>query len=444
MAKKFDKNLIGLKKEIFDSYINSSPIQLRVQPARLIPALKTGDEMALTSIFLSTLRLVKEYRDSIFKEIKLNRSGKVYYYTEASFPDINDSRIDGLIIVVIKGVIVDAAFFEMKNKNNGVEKAQIESYIEISKKLKVTKLVTISNEFVSDSTMSPIEVKVPKSITLFHFSWTYLMTKGQLLLFKNDHNIEDEDQVEIMAETLHYFENPISGISGYTQMKDGWKILSQNIEAQKKLNKKTDEFIKEAVISWYQEEKDIALMMSRKLGVLVKPSNRTKDSVDKDINKIVKENYINGLLSIKNAVSDIKIKVEFERRVVFMSNKIIPPLDKGVVARISWLERQIDNFKKKDELAFQKVEKEVWIEAEIKYAKANIKVRLSELDSLVELTKGKEIQTFNIVVARGFGKNFEKPKNFITLIEKMVIEYYQSIVQYAKSWTRPAPKIVND
>ena len=437
MAKKFDKNLIGLKKEIFDFYIKSSPSQLRVQPARLIPALKTGDEMALTSIFLSTLRLVKEYRDSIFKEIKLVRNGKVYYYTEASFPDINDSRIDGLIIVVIKGVIVDAAFFEMKNKNNGIEKAQIESYRDIAKKLKVTKLVTISNEFVSDSTFSPIDVKLPKSISLFHFSWTYLMTKGQLLLFKNDHNIEDEDQVEIMAETLHYFENPISGISGYTQMKDGWKILSQNIEAQKKL-KKTDEFIKEAVISWYQEEKDIALIMSRKLGVLVKPSNRTKDSVVKDINKIVKENYINGLLSIKNAVSDIKIKVEFERRVVFMSNKIIPPLDKGLVARISWLERQIDNFKKKDEVAFQKVE------AEIKYAKANIKVRLSELDTLVELTKGKEIQAFHIVVARGFGKNFEKPKNFITLIEKMVIEYYQSIVQYAKSWTRPAPKIVND
>ena len=67
--------------------------------------------------------------------------------------------------------------------------------------------------------MSPIKVKVPKSISLFHFSWTYLMTKGQLLLFKNDHNIADEDQVEIMAETLHYFKNPSSGISGYNQMK---------------------------------------------------------------------------------------------------------------------------------------------------------------------------------------------------------------------------------
>ena len=50
--------IIGLKKSEFDimAKLPDSPIQLR--PARLIPALKTGDEMALTSIFLSTLKLV--------------------------------------------------------------------------------------------------------------------------------------------------------------------------------------------------------------------------------------------------------------------------------------------------------------------------------------------------------------------------------------------------
>ena len=103
MIKKSLTKLIGLKKEDFDSFIQSG--QIIVQPARLIPTLKTGEEMALTSIFLSTARLVKEYRDGLFKEIKLSRSGKVYFYTEASFPDINKSRIEGLIIVVIKGVL---------------------------------------------------------------------------------------------------------------------------------------------------------------------------------------------------------------------------------------------------------------------------------------------------------------------------------------------------
>ena len=115
MIKKSLIKLIGLKKEDFDSFIQSG--QIIVQPARLIPTLKTGEEMALTSIFLSTARLVKEYRDGLFKEIKLSRSGKVYFYTEASFPDINKSRIEGLIIVVIKGVLNNVVMHLKKNKN---------------------------------------------------------------------------------------------------------------------------------------------------------------------------------------------------------------------------------------------------------------------------------------------------------------------------------------
>lgn len=223
MIKKSLTKLVGLKKADFDFFIESKQIQ--VQPARLIPTLKTGDEMALSSIFLTALSLVKEYRDNIFKELKLSRSGKPYYYTEACFPDMSKSRVDGLIIIVSKGIITDAVFFEMKNKNNSLSKEQIETYIDLSRKLKIGKLVTISNEFVADSSHSPLKIKTPKSITLFHFSWTYLITKGQLLLFKNEHNIKDIDQVEIMREVLYYFGNPVSGISGYTQMKPGLPFI---------------------------------------------------------------------------------------------------------------------------------------------------------------------------------------------------------------------------
>ena len=287
MIKKNFTKLVGLKKDDFDLFVQSRQIQ--VQPARLIPALKTGDEMALTSILLSTLKLVKEFRDELFKTIKLSRGGKPYYYTEVTFPEIDNSRIDGLVLIVIKGVITDAAFFEIKNKNNYLDKVQIEKYLDISKKLKVGKLITVSNEFVSDQTHSPLNIKAPKSVLMFHFSWTYIITQGQLLIFDNEKNIVDEDQVEIMKETLHYLENPISGISGYTQMKPGWKELAENIRAQKPL-KVSDEYIKDAVVSWYEEEKDIALMMSRKLGVLVKSSLKNNDSLKNDIKRIVKEN----------------------------------------------------------------------------------------------------------------------------------------------------------
>ena len=438
IQKKLTK-LVGLKKTDFDLFVQSG--QIKLQQAKLIPTLKTGDEMALTSIFLSTVRLVKEYRDGIFKSIKLSRSGKAYYYTEATFPDISSSRIDGLIIVVTKGIIADAVFFEMKNKNNGIDQKQVEDYLCISKDLKVNKLVTISNEFVADSTHSPVKAKVPRNISLYHFSWTYLITKGRLLLFKNDLRIQDNDQVEIMSEALSYFESSVSGISGFIQMKAGWKELAESIRAQKAL-KQTDHFIEEAVLSWYEEEKDMALLLSRKLGVLVKSSSKNKESVKNDIKKIINENCITGELIIKNAASDIKLIAEFERRMVSMSVKLTPPLDRGNKAKITWIGKQLENCKKKNAVLFSKLEKELIIEADIKYAKANIKVKLSELDELIELTNDKEIQAFKITLNRGFGAGFASVKKFIVLIDNMVLEYYEGIVQYVSTWTRPTPKIV--
>ena len=442
MIKKSISKLVGLKKQDFDLLVKSG--QIILQPARLIPSHKTtGGEMTLTSIFLSTLRLVKEFRDTFFKEIKLSRAGRVYFYTEAKFPDINERRIDGLIIVVTKGVIADAAFFEMKNKSEKIGAAQIEAYIDISKKLKVSKLVTISNEFTSQPEVSPIKVKVPKSVSLLHFSWTYVITIGQLLLFQNDNDIEDEDQVAIMSEALHYFENPISGISGYTHMKPGWKELCENIKAQKPM-KSTDESVEDAVASWYEEERDMALLLSRELGVLVKSPLRNSSTLKTDAKRVLKDNRISGVLSIKNAVSDIKIIADFERRLVAMSIKLTPPMNKGNKAKISWIIKQLEKCAKKSPEDFEKVQEEIWIDADIKFAKANIKVKLSDIETLIELTDNKIIQGYNIAVRKSFGTKFSSNKGFITTIESMLLEYYELIVQHMNSWSEPAPKITKD
>lgn len=78
--------LIGLK---FDEYLELVDLgKIKHSQARLIPALKTGDELALTSIFLSSLRLVREFRNMVFSDIKLPKGGKVYYFTEWSFDGI--------------------------------------------------------------------------------------------------------------------------------------------------------------------------------------------------------------------------------------------------------------------------------------------------------------------------------------------------------------------
>ena len=226
-------------------------------------------------------------------------------------------------------------------------------------------------------------------------------------------------------------------------MKAGWKELAESIRTQKTL-KVSDQYIEEAVLSWYEEEKDMALLLSRKLGVLVKSSPKNKESVKRDIKKISKDNCLNGELIIKNAVSDIKLLAEFERRMVSMSIKLTPPLDKGNKAKITWIGKQVENCKRKNELLFLKLASELIIEADIKYAQTNLKVKLTELDTLAELTKDKEIQAFKITLNRGFGTNFASVKKFIVLIETMALEYYEGIVQHATSWNRPTPKIIKE
>lgn len=438
LKKKFTK-LIGLKYEDFLAYQEDG--QIITQNARLIPTLKTGDEGALASIFLTTLKLVKEYRDTLFKELKLSRGSNIFYFTEVAFPEVDkNSRCDGLIMIVSKGVIKEAIVFEMKNKNNSVDKVQVEKYMNLCKKIGVNKMATISNEFVADSTQSPVNVKSPKNFSLYHFSWTYLMTKGRLLLFKNENIIKDEDQIEIMREVLYYFESPVSGISGYTIMKPGWKELVEKIKNRVPL-KVSDPFIEEAIISWHEEEKDMALHLSQKLGVLVKSSSKGKDKVKEDTRKIINDQSINGNLSIKNSVSDIKISVDFEIKSVSMTVKVIPPLDKGTVARITWIGRQLEACKKKNEEVFSCIEKDILVEADVKYAKEHLRVKLSELDRLIEESKGKEITSFNIVLMSNFGAGFGSTKKFIVLIEKMLFDYYAGIVQYLTNWNRPAPRL---
>ena len=441
MKKKFSK-IIGISKEEFDTHVNEG--QIKVRSARLIPTIKTGDEGALTSIFLSSLRLVKEFRDQVFKDLKLSRNGKIYYYTEFSVADKDqkENRIDGLILVVIKGIIKDAAFFEMKNENNIIKQDQIENYIKIARDVQVNKLVTVSNEFVADHTQSPLSIKPPTKFELYHFSWTYLITKGQLLLFDNDQNIEDDDQVEIMREVLAYMDSSVSGVSGYNQMKPEWKELCDGIYQSKVLNPTKDEFVPQAVLSWHQEEKDIALLLSKKLGVMVRSSAKKKDSIKLDSQKVCKEHLLTGALQIKNAVSDFKIKLDFERRSVTMAIKIssIPP-NKGTTARINWIHKQLENCRKKNSELFNSLENKIFIDTDVKFARQNLKVKFTDVESLFEETKGKEIQAFHILLADSFGNKFSSRKGFIKLIEEMVLDFYEGIVQHISTWTPPAPRV---
>jgi len=433
MIKKINK-LVGLKKTDFDEYVKNGKITL--SEARLIPLLKTGDEMALTSILMSSIRLVKEFRYQIFKELKLKRSGKAYFYTEVCFEDIDkSSRLDGLILIVVSGVIQDAVFIEVKNGNSLLENDQMLKYYKLARTLNdVPKILTISNEFVADSSQSPIIIKnQSKKITLHHFSWTYIKTLAQLLLFDNDDNIDDEDQIEIMKEVMCYLDDERSGVNGFHRMSAGWKEIAELIKSQSAL---PDNMLIDAITSWYQEETDMTLMLSRELGVLVKSDvENPQNKLDKDIKKLKKEHNLSTKLRIRGAVSDIKVTVDFERRTIAMSVSVIPPLNGGVISRITWIKKQLSK------MSNQSFLEHLYIDADIKYTSNSIKYKYADFDKFYEHDdiKNKDIIGFNLDVIKS--AKFTQVSNFVKEIESMLLDYYQIIVQDLKTWEKSAPKL---
>ena len=191
------KKIVGASKAEFDGFVKNGTIRLRA--ARLIPLINPGLEEALTSIFLCSLKLVDEFRHDILEAVGLPKSGQLYVYTEVVFPDQKDFRIDGLLLLVRGGIIKTAALLEMKNGTSTLESRQIEQYLGIAKDLNIPKLITISNEFVSEPTQSPLNLKrSPKGVDVYHLSWQFIRTLARIRLFKNDTNIADIDQVRIM------------------------------------------------------------------------------------------------------------------------------------------------------------------------------------------------------------------------------------------------------
>jgi hypothetical protein len=430
--------LVGLKKTDFDQFVKDGKITL--SKTRLIPLLKTGDEMALTSILLSAIRLIKEFKDSIFKELKLKRSGKAYYYSEVVFHDIDTtSRLDGMILVVVSGKIEDAIFIEVKNDKAKIEEEQILKYYKLAQSLNnVPKILTISNEFVFDSSHSPITIKnQSKKISLYHFSWTYIKTIAQLLLFDNENNIDDEDQINIMREVMHYFNDERSGVNGFRLMSKGWKGVSEKIKSQQPLNDKNE--IIEAITSWHQEENDMSLMLSRKLGVLVKSNiENPKSKLNRDIKRLKDKQFLSTSLRIKGAVSDLKVIVDFRRRTISMSVRVIPPLDKGTISRISSIKKQLSKCKDSPLL------ENLYIDADIKFSSKSIKYSYTNIDQFYEHDniKNLNIIAFDIELIKTV--KIDSTKIFIAEIEKMLLNYYNVIVQDLKGWKKSAPKLTKE
>ncbi len=437
-------NLLGMPINNFLDLVEEKK-RISVRRARLIPIYKAGDEMALTSLFLSALRLVKEFRREVFSAVNLSVSGKLHVFTEVNFADYEGAQPDGLILVVGGGKIKDAAILEMKNKDSILDEDQISQYLGVAKQYQIPKIITVSNQFVSIPTQSPLNVKVPKNVNLYHLSWSYILTMAHLLIFDNEKNIEDVDQMEIMKEVVDYLEHEVSGVCGFTTMKPGWKEVVNKVNTGIAI-KKDDTDVADTVSSWLQEERDMALILSRELGLFVKSGmprfkHDLSGRINHEIKNLIEKKALSSTLQIAGAASDIIVTAHFERRNIEMSVSLVPPQDKKLRGQIGWLQRQIDTCQRKNKDTFQSISNELCISAEIKYQSQATPLSLDNLEGAIDELRRKEIKSFLISQIKDLSRKFESRKGIVQNVESMLLDFYSGIVQHLKKWEMPAPQM---
>lgn len=434
--------LIGLS---YADFVALKGEEFHMRPARLISLYKPGDEMALTSIFLSALRLIDEFKKQIFQVLRLPKAGTVNTFTEIDFLLHERQRVDGLIVIVKAKKIVDATLVEVKNKNVELGSAQIEDYAAIARDYGIPKILTISNQFVSFPTQSPVKVRTPKSVSHFHMSWSYILTIAHILLYDNDTNIDDRSQVQVMKEVVSYLEEPKSGVLGFTQMKPGWTEVVSKVSAGASL-KMADDAVEEAVSSWLEEERDMALILSRELGLIVhsgkrKFRNDLNARVDHEKRCLIQTKALRTTLRIDGAAGDVDISPYFGRKTVEMSITLDAPARKNTRPQITWLRNQIKTCATKDPELFDELRNELWVDIHVKYGKGNIRIPLAEIDIAHKRVGAQEIKSFGVVQAKHLARSFESRRRFIDNVEGMLMKFYRGIVQHLKRWEKPVPQL---
>lgn len=455
----FSKGLIDLPFADFLQAFEGSeeePVQIIAQESRLIPIGKKDDEMAMTTVFLSALKYIKEYRNLVSEPIGLSKAGVVYCYTEVSFPSVfteeeKKNRFDGLVVVVSAGKIKDAAIFEMKQGKNPVEKEQIEKYIEMARKLHIPRLISISNQFVSKPTDYPIDVSIPKKcpVSLFHYSWKSVLFFAQVLLMKNDLNIADVDQNNIMREVLRYLIDS-SGTKNFDAMTvSRWKEIVVDLGSET-LKSEFKPLYESIVKDWIQEEKDLAIKLSLILSekeftpvLCDKKKYQTLDERIKDeIDILQKERKLTSVFRIQNAVAPMSIVVDFRSKSIRASMPVAMPTDKKPLGKVAYIRKYVKKAIAA-ETGITDIQKDVYITLKSKSKKIdNLKYSTKEIidsDSVV-IPKEFDFTTAEVVIDYDIGKDLQSNSKFISILEEKIISFYTALLQYFEKWVPTTPK----
>ena len=430
MIKKIDCGKTHFEN-LYQIFKYTSPEELESKRARLFPGGNADNEVSTTSIFLSTLSAVKEYREELLSQVGIkkicNKNVLLHTYTELQSGS-KDDRPDGLIVITsgkLKPIIEWVCFVEVKIGNNTIDESQVERYATFAREIGVNSIITVSNDLVTNPMQSPIKLR-KRSFNLFHWSWTFLQVTAQRLI--RTESIEDEDHIYILSEFKRYVDSH-KKLSNYTSMGKEWKESVKHIQSLDTKQKIPPLTLSNVVESYIQEEKDISLQLTSRsqfhIELLVRGGR--KEAVEKMLQnrKVITSEFM--LNQDKN--NTFSIDVDFIRQEIRCYIGIVVTKGKSqaqTTALIKMFESEsgytdcilvnafyIRNKSKRTDVPLATLFREK---------------EFAEPYSILDKSFGEEVKYFEVKTKDLLGRDFRSTKNFIIKLEAIAERFLEQVV----------------
>ena len=414
--------------------------------ARLIPTTsQTRKEERLVSVLLGTLRVVRPLAEALLGRcgVKLGKTAQVSSFVEVKLPDAEggaSDRPDGLICVSKRNTRW-TALLEAKIDSVTVDEAQVRRYAEAAKRLGVDAVITLSNQLVPLPTHIPYTVpkRLSNKVQFFHLSWVSVLTHAALIL--RDRQSLDVEQAFVLDEMVNYFEHPGAGVKRFDRMNPEWRSLVLGFRVEQPFKRNSDE-ISNTVSSWHQEERDLCLILDRRIGQPIGIRMPRKHQLDpamrlRDASEVlVSSKELRSSFMVPNAAGDIDVTVNLLRRTVTCSMLVKAPGDrKRASASINWLVRQLKKIDSTDVLV-----RTYWA-GRSGQTQAPLSDILENPKCLELGTKGPLPSRFEVAMVRDLAGRFSGRRTFIDDVEAAVPEYYDRVGQHVRAWSPPPPPI---
>lgn len=416
-------------------------------PARLFPIYpEAAKEQRSLSIILATMVSVRPFAEQILTPIgvRLGKRASISAFTEVTMA----TEVKGLkdrpdaLLTVETGKSTWSALIEAKIGKATVESEQLERYIELAKLNGIDAVITISNELSPDPAVNPTALtrSLPKSVSLFHYSWSALLTHAFLIVSSKADVFENNDEAFIVSELVRYIEHPNSGRLPMDQMSASWPKIVSDVQAAHPINAKSSETI-EMISIWNQEARDVALLLTRHLKESVTLSmpraflNDPKGWLEGESKKFCDVPTLEFELDVPNTASRIRVVADFLRRSINCSMKLQAPGDRASnQAKLNWLLKQL-----------AKSDKDKVVVRCITRGKGfNFGRSAAELDPKAdEIKQLAEIVSFEIEMSVDLGGRFNSRKKIVESLEDLVPKFYSNVGQHLQAWQAPPPKVKN-